>query len=98
MLEEINRRVQLRVNNSHKKIIQTLFKGLIDSHEDLCDCNYCHLLKECIRRERYLPVLVNLMKDTYYDGRHSSHDVNDFYQLKNEIFLLKTKMKSLKEF
>jgi hypothetical protein len=47
-LEEINKKVQQRLNQNHKSIIISYYQTLINNHNEFCGCNYCLILKEYV--------------------------------------------------
>jgi len=47
-LEVINLRVQQQLSNKSKDIVLRAYQSLINSHNELCECEYCQLLKDYI--------------------------------------------------
>ena len=47
-LEVINLRVQQQLSNKSKDIVLIAYQSLINSHNELCGCEYCKLLKDYI--------------------------------------------------
>jgi hypothetical protein len=52
-LEEINKKVQQKLNQNHKSIIISYYQTLINNHNEFCGCNYCLILKEYVNLKIY---------------------------------------------
>lgn len=49
MLIEIKQKALEKTNRCHSQIIMRVYKNMIQTHNDLCGCEYCCILREYIK-------------------------------------------------
>lgn len=104
MLEEIRKRVQEKVNQSHKQIVLGVYQKMVNTHNTLCGCNYCILLEEYILRKKHLSRYKRrLTQELYYNGdpiiltpEVEQEEMNSIFRLKQIITKLKYQKDKLK--
>lgn len=97
MLEEVNRRVLLKLSKSNDKIIIGAYRNMISSHSGFCGCNYCEVLKEYITEKKQLTRVKRLCK-----AEHPSCEDFSYYDfkkllIKERILVIKENMNRIKE-
>lgn len=104
MLEEIRKKVQEKVNQSHKQIVLGVYQRMVNAHNTLCGCNYCILLKEYILRKKHLSRYKRRVgQEWYHNGdpkiftpEVEQEEMNNIFRLKEMITKLKYQKDKLK--
>lgn len=104
MLEEIRKRVQEKLNQSHKLIVLGVYQNMVNIHNTLCGCNYCILLKEYILRKKHLSTYKRrIEQEWYYNGdpkiftpEVEQQEMSNIFRLKDIITKLKYEKDKLK--
>ena len=101
-LEQINQKVQEKVNNCQSQIIVGVYRNLVNSHNDFCDCNYCSILKKYVTLKKGLCAFnKNFRWSGDFYSEEDYFEYNDKYDFqksayKAKISQLKKKKNSLK--
>lgn len=100
MLEEIKKKVQQKINNSHSIIVMGVYQNMITSHNDFCGCNYCIILKEYVLYKKHSHKILMRIKTEDYNEYRPQKELNDmlaYRELQKMVKELKAQKDSLKQ-
>ncbi len=101
MLTEIKDKVEKRLDNSEKEVILGVYRNLVNSHNEFCDCNYCNILKEYVikkKRLNYSKRMINYTNYEFLEDGLLEKNLKFVEILKNEVKKLKQEKDKLKEY
>ena len=90
-LEEINKKIQQKLNQNHKQIILSYYQYLINNHNSFCYCNYCNILKQ------YVNLKILKVKYSRTIANCEIYNYNREVELKKEYIDIDNKIKELKQ-
>lgn len=99
-LRLIQQKVEQKVNSHHRQVVMEVYRNMVRSHNDLCGCNYCQVLKEYIDKKKSAHAIRRKMEDQdypYFNDRTTTADYINILILNRQIEQLKQKKDSLKE-
>ena len=100
MLEEIKKKIQTQVSQSHNKIITSYFQILIEKHNSsitFCNCEYCYLTRIYTRKKQEFHFKTKLRWNDDWQYHYRYYGKNELYSLIQEIKKLKIKKDNLKK-